>query len=261
MRALVVHPTGLLLALGAAWAGLTVGIVLMLLHGRSERAPGCREALIPAYLPPRELTRLVHAPRPPRMVVINPDNGPGAGRSHSYISAVRLLQAAGVRVLGYVPTGYGWRPRQDVLDDVHRYTSWYGVDGVFFDEAASGAELVPHYRALARAARDEAARLVVLNPGVPPAPGYFELADVVVTFEGNYQAFVAAQAQTPAWLRRQRRDRVAHLVYGATRAQALSALTGSGAGYLYATSGALPNPWRTLPSYLDEEAEALATCG
>jgi hypothetical protein len=220
----------------------------------------CREALIPAYLPPRELTRLVHRARRPRMVVVNPDSGPGARCSNAYISAVRLLQAAGVRVLGYVPTGYGWRPRQAVLDDVNRYMSWYGVDGVFFDEAASEAGLVPHYRALACDARREAARLVVLNPGVPPAPGYFEPADVVVTFEGSYAAYTAALRETPAWLARQRRDRVAHLVYGATRAQARSARERSAAGYLYATSGALPNPWRTLPPYLDEEGEVVATC-
>lgn len=260
MRALALPPAGLVV-LGAACVALAVGVVLLIVHGRPERATTCREALIPAYLPPRELTRLVHEGHRPQMVVVNPDSGPGAARSHAYIAAVDLLQGAGVRVLGYVPTGYGWRPQQAVLDDVDRYRSWYGVDGIFFDEAASGAELVGHYRALARAARGDGARLIVLNPGVPPAPGYFDLADVVVTFEGNYEAYRAAMRDEPASLGGQPRDRVAHLVYGATRAQALNALEGSEAGYLYATSGALPNPWRTLPAYLDEEVEALATCG
>jgi hypothetical protein len=259
VRALVT-PTPALVVVGGAWLGLTVALVALLVHNRADRGPACREALIPAYLPPRELTRLAHAVRRPRMVVVNPDSGPGARRSHAYISAVHLLQAAGVRVLGYVPTGYGWRPLQTVIDDVDRYRSWYGVDGIFFDEAASDAALVPHYHALARAARGDTGRLVVLNPGVPPAPGYFELADLVVTFEGDIGAYGAAMGQTPEWLRHQSRDRVAHLIYGATRAQALSALADSAAGYLYATSGALPNPWRTLPSYLDEEVEALATC-
>lgn len=260
MRTLAVQPTPALIVVGGAWVGLTIALVAMLAHSRADRGPACREALIPAYLPPRELTRLAHAVRRPQMVVVNPDSGPGAGRSHAYISAVHLLQAAGVRVLGYVPTGYGWRPLQSVVDDVDRYRAWYGVDGIFFDEAASDAALVPHYRALARAARGDTGRLVVLNPGVPPAPGYFDLANLVVTFEGAYEAYSAAMRQTPDWLRDQPRDRIAHLIYGATRAQALSALADSAAGYLYATSGALPNPWRTLPSYLDEEVEALATC-
>jgi hypothetical protein len=260
MKALVAHPTGALLVVGGLWLGLTIALVLILLHGRGDRGTTCREALIPAYLPPRELTQLVREGRRPRMVIVNPASGPGAERSHAYRSAVHLLQAAGVRVLGYVPTGYGWRPLQDAIDDVDRYVAWYGVDGIFFDEAASDAEQVSHYRALARAARGDAGRLVVLNPGVPPARGYFELADVVVTFEGNYDAYVAAMRDTPAWLAREPKDRVAHLLYGATRAQALSALSDSAAGYLYATSGALPNPWRELPPYLDEEVEALATC-
>jgi Spherulation-specific family 4 len=258
----VAQPTPALVVVGGAWIGLTIALVAMLVHGRADHGPAtCREALIPAYLPPRELTRLAHAARRPQMVVVNPDSGPGTGRSHAYISAVHLLQAAGVRVLGYVPTGYGWRPVQNVIDDVDRYQAWYGVDGIFFDEAASDAALVSHYRALAHAARGDAARLVVLNPGVPPAPAYFDLANLVVTFEGDIDAYAGAMRETPEWLRRQPRDRVAHLIYGATRAQALSALADSAAGYLYATSGALPNPWRTLPPYLDDEVEALTTCG
>lgn len=258
---LAAFPAPALIAAGGACIGLAIGAVALFASGGAERGPACREALIPAYIPPDELTQLARAAHRPQMVIVNPDSGPGARRSHTYISAVHLLQAAGVRVLGYVPTGYGWRPTQAVIADVDRYRDWYRMDGIFFDEAASGAELVPHYRALTRAARSDGAALVVLNPGVPPAPGYFELADVIVTFEGDYAAYVAAMRETPEWLQGQRRDHVAHLVYGATRAQALSALTGSAAGYLYATSGVLPNPWRTLPPYLDEEVEALGTCG
>jgi hypothetical protein len=265
MKAFVAHPL-LVIAGAGAGAGLVIAVVLTLLHRGAERTATCRAALIPAYLAPHELPALVRGPRRPRMVVVNPDSGPGARRSESYGEAVRALQTAGVRVLGYVPTGYGWRPLQAAIADVDHYRSWYRVDGIFFDEAASDAGQVAHYRALARAARggdgDEgAARLVVLNPGVPPAPGYFDLADVVVTFEGSYDAYADALEATPEWLERERPERVAHLVYGATRAQALGALAGSAADYLYATSGALPNPWRTLPAYLDEEVEALATCG
>ncbi|WP_272473242.1 spherulation-specific family 4 protein [Baekduia alba] len=248
-------------AVVVAVAGVAVAVVIALLHRGAERGATCREALIPAYLPPHELTALVGAARRPRMVIVNPDSGPGARRSPAYAAAVHALQAAGVRVLGYVPTGYGWRPLHAGLADVDRFVSWYGVDGIFFDEAASDEAQLAHYRALARAARGDPGRLVVLNPGVPPAPGYFDLADVVVTFEGTAAAYADALRATPGWLRREDRDRVAHLVYGASRADALDALSGSAAGYVYATSGALPNPWRTLPDYLDEEVEALATCG
>jgi hypothetical protein len=260
MRTLVASVPVAWLVVAGAWLALTVTMVVMFLHGRADRGPICRQALIPAYLSPRELTRLAHEPRRPRMVIVNPDSGPGAQRDHAYITAVHRLQAAGVRVLGYVPTGYGWRPLQTVLDDVDRYLWWYGVDGIFFDEAASDPGLVSHYGAMARAARGRTRRLVVLNPGVPPAPGYFDVADVVVTFEGDYGNYVAATRDTPASLRR-RHAHTAHLIYNATRAEALNALENSTADYVYATSGALPNPWQTLPPYLDDEVEALAACG
>ena len=258
MKALVVHP---LLALAVAGGGLAIAAVLLLIGRGSDRVATCRAALIPAYLPPHELTALARGARRPEMVIVNPDSGPGQVRMDGYAAAVRTLQAAGVRVLGYVPTGYGWRPLQTVLDEVGHHVSWYGVDGIFFDEAASGAGQLAHYRTLARGARRDGAPLVVLNPGVPPAPGYFDLADVVVTFEGDQATYADAIDAMPEWLRREPPERVAHLIYGASRTQAAGARAGSAAGYLYATSGALPNPWRTLPAYLDEEVEALASCG
>jgi hypothetical protein len=260
MRTLVGSVPVASVLVAGAWLVLTIAMVMMFLHSRADRGSSCRAALIPAYVPARELARLAHGPSRPRMVIVNPDSGPGARRDHAYIAAVSRLQAVGVRVLGYVPTGYGWRPLQSVLDDVDRYQRWYDVDGLFFDEAASAAGLVPYYAAMARAARGQSRRLVVLNPGVIPAPGYFDVADVVVTFEGDHEDYVAAMRETPRWLRRHHAH-AAHLIYDATRADASNALESAAADYVYATSGTLPNPWQTLPPYLDDEVEALAACG
>jgi hypothetical protein len=95
---------------------------------------------------------------------------------------------------------------------------------------------------------------------VPPASGYFDVADVIVTFEGDHHSYARAMDTMPDWLRREPPDRVAHLVYGATRAEALAAVADAAAGYVYVTSGAMPNPWRGLPLYLEDEEEALAAC-
>jgi hypothetical protein len=258
MRTVVSHPV---LALASIGIGIAIAVVVTLLGRGSDRGGGtCRAALIPAYLPPRELAALVRSPNRPRMVIVNPDSGPGVRGGRAYGDAVRALQRAGVRVLGYVPTGYGGRPLTDVLADVRRYRSWYGVDGIFFDEASSDAALLPYYRALSGAARGATGQTVVLNPGVPPASGYFDVADIVVTFEGTHAGYASAMETTPDWLRRMRPDRVAHLVYGATRTEALEAVGDSAAGYVYVTSGAMPNPWRILPTYLRDEEEALAAC-
>jgi hypothetical protein len=257
MKAIVSHRV---LALAAAGIGVAIAVVLTLIDRGADRAGSCRAALIPAYLPPRELAALAVGSGRPRMVVVNPDSGPGAREGRAYGEAVRTLQAAGVRVLGYVPTRYGTRPVADVVADVRRYRAWYGVDGIFFDEASADASLLPYYRVVSRQVRGDGGRLVVLNPGVPPASGYFDLADVVVTFEGTHAGYATAMEATPDWLRRVRPERIAHLVYGASRAEALDAVAGSTAGYVYVTSGAMPNPWRNLSPYLDDEEEALAAC-
>ena len=252
------HP---LVALATAGIGVAIVMVATLIaRGSSDRGGTCRAALIPAYVPPHELAALAAGANPPQMVVVNPDSGPGVGEGRAYGEAVRTLQAAGIRVLGYVPTGYGSRPLAAVLADVRRYLAWYRVDGIFFDEASSDGALLPYYRAASRQARGDAGRVVVLNPGVPPAAGYFDIADVVVTFEGPYASYAGAMAAMPEWLRGMRPDRVAHLIYGATRAEALDAVADAAAGYVYVTSGAMPNPWRSLPTYLGDQEEAPTAC-
>jgi hypothetical protein len=257
MKALMAHP---LPALATAGVGIAIVMVLTLISRGADRGGTCRAALIPAYVPPHELAALAAGPTRPRMVIVNPDSGPGAGEGRAYSEAVRTLQAAGIRVLGYVPTGYGGRPLAEVLADVRRYLAWYRVDGIFFDETSSDAALLPYYRVVIQQARGGGGRTVVVNPGVPPASGYFDVADVVVTFEGTYAGYASAMAATPDWLRQVPPDRVAHLVYDATRAEALEAVAGSAAGYVYATSGAMPNPWRSVPAYLGDQEEALAAC-
>ena len=80
--------------------------------------------------------------------------------------AAAAATAAGARVLGYVPTAWGARPAADVEADIERYRGWYGVDGIFLDEAAADPASLPYYAALRRAL---AGRFLVLNPGIVPA--------------------------------------------------------------------------------------------
>ena len=83
------------------------------------------------------------------------------------------------------------------------------------------------------------ARIVALNPGVVPARGYFDVADVVVTFEGPFADY--DDRVEPDWLERIEPERIAHLVYGASPEQARRSR-----GRLYVTSGTLPHPWGTV---------------
>ena len=99
------------------------------------------------------------------------------------------------------------------------------------------------------------------EPRSGAGPGYFDIADVVVTYEGTYADYARALDRMPPWLRDEPPDRVAHLIYGATRHEARGIMTNpASAGYVYATSGTLPDPWRTVPPYLNDEEHALEGC-
>src|SRR3954470_25031458 len=86
-------------------------------------------ALVPAYFYP---TWWVGSPwdqlnaaaaRIPLEAIMNPASGPGGAPNSAYQYAVGQLQAAGGKVIGYVPTGYGARPAADVLADVALYVT------------------------------------------------------------------------------------------------------------------------------------------
>ena len=216
-------------------------------RGADRRAP-CAGSLVPAYLHPEQIERLARRSTLPELLVINPASGPGAAPRAEYRRAIAAARSGGARVLGYVPTSWATRPRVAVEAEIDRYREWYGLDAVFLDEAAASESALPYYRAL----RDRA-RFVVLNPGVVPARGYFDVADVVVTFEGPFAAY-GARARDPA------PERSAHLVYATSREQALRALERREPRYAYFTSGALPHPWGTVPDYLAPELAALGGC-
>ncbi|HEY5248971.1 MAG TPA: hypothetical protein VIJ15_11060, partial [Dermatophilaceae bacterium] len=62
---------------------------------------------------------------------------------------------------------------------------------------------------------------VVLNPGVYPHRAYLDLANLVVTFEGNLE--MHRGVQVPLWATALPPQRFCHLVYGAHRQLALEA--------------------------------------
>jgi hypothetical protein len=243
-----------------AAAGAIAVAVLLLADPDPDEPPGCRMLLIPAYIPPDDVLELAGAVRP-ALIVINPASGPGTEPDDAYRKAVRAVQRAGGRVLGYVPTGYGTRDRREVTADIDRYASWYGTDGVFLDEAAAAPSQLPYYRTLAEHARTSGRQLVVLNPGMVPDRAYFDVADVIVTFEGPFERYAAARDDAPAWVGEMGEARVAVLVYGASSDQAAEVIADAKhAGYVYVTSGALPHPWGTVPAYLRKETGLLDGC-
>jgi hypothetical protein len=252
------RPRTAVVALALAAAVLATGC------GAQDTA-SCPRTLIPLYVAPSDASWDRLAALSPRAagritVVVNPENGPGSVRREDYARRIAQARARGVRVLGYVATGYGARPAADVLADVDAYRRWYAPDGIFLDEGAPDAGRLAHYRELAAALR-AAALDVVLNPGLVPDAGYLEVADTLVVFEG-----VPAEHdrdEVPDWIREAGPSRIAHLVHSAgdaAPAAARSTAVERGAGFVYVTDDGGANPWDTLATGFEREAAVLADC-
>jgi hypothetical protein len=232
-----------------------VAAVVLVVDGRDVRAasPSGQSVAVPAYFDPGPgWSALERADPPVTLVVMNPDNGPGAAAQADYLAAVRRAQAAGITVVGYVYTGYAHRPLAAVQADIDDYYRWYGVDGIFFDEASTDCADEPYYATLrAYVASEGGAAMTILNPGTATSQCYLAAADILLTFEGSYRQY-RRDYSAPAWVAQYPPDRFWQIVYGAgstvelRRALALS--RERGVGYLYVTPERLPNPYGSLPA-------------
>jgi hypothetical protein len=210
---------------------------------------------VPAYFHPSshpfDWQTLMDMPDRLRFVVMNVYNGPGAERDPYYTPIVEALIGAGVRIIGYVDTDYGRRPITEIAQEVARYHRWYRIEGVFMDQVSPGLEKLEHYAQAVLAARTAKARFVVLNPGTHPHPGYLDLANVTVTFEGTWSQYVALKV--PKWVTRFPASRFCHLVHSVPLGEFAPGLvlgTDRHARSIYLTDGRGDNPWDHLPDQL-----------
>ncbi|AWT42788.1 MULTISPECIES: spherulation-specific family 4 protein [Streptomyces] len=182
-------------------------------------------------------------------VVLNPASGPGDRPDAAFAEVAARLREAGVRVLGYADTGYGRRPHTDVVRDLARHRDWYGTDGFFFDQVASGPEEFAHYQRLAVAAWGVGCTTLALNHGTAPHPWYARVADVLVTFEGTWATYRTLRPQRVAGAGGVRH---CHLVHGVPAGVDCAGLARArGADIHCAVPGTGDHPWGTLPHTLE----------
>ena len=240
-------------------------LVMFMVAASTVTSGYSRAIAIPSYFDPGPLwTKMEQACPAVGIAIINPSNGPGGARDSGYADQVNNSQAAGLTVLGYVPTGYGTRDVSVVKTDVDDYYLRYGVDGIFFDEASIDcshassyyADLYHHVKAKGGKA------LTVLNPGTQTNECYMTVADTIVTFEGSYSTYSGTYA-VPGWVNDYPPKRFWHLVYAAPSVRemekAVRLSERRGAGWVYVTPNGLPNPWSSLPpsSYWGKELSAV----
>lgn len=204
---------------------------------------------VPFYVHPAEAPeqwqRLAALADRVEFAVVNVADGPGPVGDPYYPQALAMLRSHGIRLYGYVDVDYGRRGVALVAADVEAWLAQYGVDGIMYDQVASGVEALGHNRILAMLARRAGAGAVVANPGVEPCPELLDLFDVTCVFENTATAHSQLSAP-PAAVSPERRW---HLIHGAKAEDlegVLARVDELGAGLAFATDRPGPHPWTGL---------------
>jgi hypothetical protein len=228
---------------------------------------------VPAYFDPidnaQDWSALIEAGKRISIIaIINPNSGPGDAPQQSYKDAIARAQSAGITVIGYVSTDEGNRPPDKVRNDIDKWTSFYPkINGIFFDEQATGDDKVAVYSAFFAYARKRIKKATIIgNPGTEPSERYLSeaKADIECIFESWGDMF--DQFSPPSWPSKYQPQRFAVLLHtledSNTMKSNVQKLANSGIGNVYLTDDELTkdrkgNPWDRLPDYWKDEVEVL----
>ena len=226
----------------------------------SALSPHTTGIMIPLYTYPGSTWTNVIAvqkanPGVPIVAIINPNSGPGAGMDPNYVSGIMNLQAAGVVVIGYVPTGYASRSTSEVESMVNDYKAWYPVTGIFFDEMSNVAGYEGYYSTLSAYTKSLGFTYTVGNPGADTVPTYVGTMDTIVIYENKG---LPSLSNLEGWHAGYAKGNFAMMAYGVQSVNQSYPTTASPhVGYIYITNAGLPNPYDSLPPYLAAVASAL----
>ena len=176
--------------------------------------------------------------------IINPSSGPdeATGQQTDWVHQMTDAHAAGLKVVGYVKTGYTGKTAAAAKHEIDLYYTWYDVDGIIFDEVSFEAGTKQAYYADLYAyvkAKSTRSRTVIINPGIP---GIDEAVhgggDIVMNYEGPPSSY--ASASFPAWVANYPSTRFWHCVHDVTSEAQRDTLIGqmraNNAGYVYLTT-------------------------
>ncbi len=201
--------------------------------------------------------------------------GPGQTFDQNWFTTVKDAQAAGVKIIGYTYTSFATRPIADVEADIDKYYEWYGVDGIFIDNATSDSSTshLDYFKQLYEYVRNKNSTLpvrpegagdgkltagrhdyVVVNFGSPPSTNqYMDYADIVCNFEDIYDTYVDSYPSQPVWVTDgtyppSRFWHIVHTTAYADLPNAVRLAKRRKAGYMYVTDDGGETPYNTLPA-------------
>jgi hypothetical protein len=218
--------------------------------------------IVPLYTSPSDSSwnaivaaKMAH-PRVGVTAIVNPANGPGGSASPAYASGIARLVSAGIRVVGYVATGYAATSPATVKADIDRWKAFYPnqLGGIFFDEQSNKAADVAHYRDLSQYAKAQGLPFTIGNPGIDTAESYIGALDTMLIYES---AGVPSTSQMGGWHTKYAPSNFGVIPYATQLDAAFVRNARAYVQYIYLQNDSLPNPWDSLPGYFSDLLAAL----
>jgi hypothetical protein len=218
--------------------------------------------IVPLYTPPTDgswdtviAAKTAH-PRVGVYAVVNPASGPGGGMNSSYAVGIDKLNAAGIKVIGYVATGYGANSAAQVKADIDRWQNFYPgkLSGIFFDEQSNQAGFIGYYRDLSQYAKSKGLSFTIGNPGTDTAEGYIGALDTMLIYES---AGVPTADRMGGWHAKYAPSNFGVIPYATNLDPAFVRSARQHVAYVYLQNDNLPNPWDTVPGYFADLLAAL----
>ncbi len=186
-------------------------------------------------------------------VIVNPSAGPLGCQQSRFQEALNLVTNRGVTVLGYVPTGFGFRDIGQVHQDITNYQACPQIGGIFLDEISREASQVNNIRSLCSYVRGAPSLArTVLNAGTSVNNTILEdiYCDTVVSFEKDVSKWMFSYDSASVTFPNP--DYFATLIHTTATEniyQAVDLARERGFGYIYMSGDTLPNPWSKLPVF------------
>lgn len=218
--------------------------------------------IIPLYFDPNttwyEIVQLHHEyPGVPMIVIVNPDNGPGSNYSQAYRNWTAEMTSSGITVLGYIYTSYGSRSASTIMGQVDQYITWYGIYGIFLDEVSDNSSDSSYYHNVTQDCRSVGITYIVGNPGTYAPENITRNFNLTVLYENSGMPEVNQLESITNGTSRNFSSIIAvgvpnlNLNWIQVASEYFS--------YIYVTDLGEPNPYFSLPGYIQEEMDYLSS--
>jgi hypothetical protein len=186
------------------------------------------------------------------IAAINPSSGVGSASDSNYVNGINNLKAVGIKVIGYIYTSYGSRDPNVINAEVDKYKLWYNVDGIFFDEMSNVSGKEQYYKDRTAYIKSKGMTFVMGNPGASTLQSFVGTVDCILIYElGGYLSVSSVASRTF-------NGQPANSYFGIIPYACPTLDTNwvsqvkPYCGWIYVTNDVLPNPWDSLPSYLEQ---------